>query len=261
MIQYIACDLDGTMFPEGTQVLDPEIMNLIRELKEKGVLFIASSGRQYANIRRLFDPVKDEISYVTENGSFCVDRGEVVARGIIGRDLGLEIFASRSGYAPGCGCELSCESCCYVDSKDPRFLDFMKNTIRYDMKVVPDLSDIKEPFLKIAMCDFNGTDAMMDYFGSRFSSRINVVTAGRIWVDFIAPNANKGTGLASVLAHRGLDPENGIAIGDQYNDLEMLDLAGVSLVMDPCAPGVEACADYRITAVKPVLKQVLAAVS
>ncbi len=257
MIQYIACDLDGTMFPEGTQVLDPEIPDLIRKLKEKGILFIASSGRQYANMRRLFTPVREEISYVTENGSYCVDQGEVVARGVIDRELGVEIFQSRSGYTPGCGCELSCESTCYVDSKDPRFLDFMENEIRYDMKIVPDLTEIREPFLKIAMCDFNGTDAMMDYFKPLFSDRIKVVTAGKIWVDFIAPNANKGTGLLSVLNHQDLDPQNGIAIGDQYNDIEMLDLAGVSLVMKNHAPGVEQHADYVIDAVKPVLQKLL----
>ncbi len=257
MIRYIASDLDGTMFPEGTQVLDPEIIDLIRKLKEKDISFIASSGRQYANMRRLFAPIKDEISYVTENGALCIHNGEVTARGVIDRELGLEILASRSGYTKGCGCMLSCESRSYVDSKDPVFLDYLNNKIRYDMKIVPDLSEITEPFLKISMCDLDGTDAMMDYFYPLFSARIDMVTAGKPWLDFIAPNANKGTGLASILDRLGIDPADGIAIGDQQNDKEMLTLAGISLVMDPCAPGIEQYADYRVTSVKTVLQQVL----
>ncbi len=261
MIQYIACDLDGTMFPDGTQVLDPEVMDLIRQLNKKGILFIAASGRQYANLRRLFAPIKDDIAYITENGSLCISNGKVVARGLIDRDLGLEIIEAGRAYPDGCNCELSCEDVCYLDSKDPRFLDFMRDVIRYDIRIVPDLTQVQEPFLKIAMCDFNGTDAMMDYFCPRFSSRIKVVTAGNYWTDFIAPNANKGTGLMSILQPLGIDPKNGIAFGDQYNDVEMLTLAGTSCVIENCAPGVEAYADYKIEAVKPVLQKILEGVS
>ena len=68
MIRYIASDLDGTLLLNGAQELDPEVFSLILRLKEKGIHFIAASGRQYVNLRRLFEPVQDEISYIAENG-------------------------------------------------------------------------------------------------------------------------------------------------------------------------------------------------
>ena len=57
MIRLIASDLDGTLLQNGAQVLSPEIFKLIPALKKKGIHFIAASGRQYANLRRLFAPL------------------------------------------------------------------------------------------------------------------------------------------------------------------------------------------------------------
>ena len=72
MIQYIASDLDGTLLPDGGQDMNPEIFDLILQLKERGIRFIAASGRQYHSIRQLFLPVQEDISYITENGSLCL---------------------------------------------------------------------------------------------------------------------------------------------------------------------------------------------
>ena len=50
MIRYIASDLDGTLLLNGAQELDPEVFRLILRLKEKGIHFIAASGRQYYSL-------------------------------------------------------------------------------------------------------------------------------------------------------------------------------------------------------------------
>ena len=76
MIKLIASDLDGTLLHGGEQSLSPRTLNLIRRLTEKGIRFIAASGRQYANERRLFAPIRDEISYIAENGSLCICQGK-----------------------------------------------------------------------------------------------------------------------------------------------------------------------------------------
>ena len=69
MIKLIACDLDGTLLLNGAQELRPETSDLILKLRKQGRLFVAASGRQYPNLRRLFEPVEDEIAYICENGA------------------------------------------------------------------------------------------------------------------------------------------------------------------------------------------------
>ena len=61
MIKLIASDLDETLLPEGTFDLNPEYFEVIRELKRKGILFVASSGRHSSSIRRLFRCVENDV--------------------------------------------------------------------------------------------------------------------------------------------------------------------------------------------------------
>ena len=57
MIKLVASDLDGTLLHNYQQTVPKEIYDTIKALHEKGIIFTAASGRQYANIRRLFAPL------------------------------------------------------------------------------------------------------------------------------------------------------------------------------------------------------------
>jgi len=57
----------------------------------------------------------------------------------------------------------------------------------------------------------------------------------------------KGRRLAQYLQMRQLDPSQMIAIGDNFNDISMLKLAGLGVAMAQAAPEVQACADFVTT--------------
>jgi hydroxymethylpyrimidine pyrophosphatase-like HAD family hydrolase len=54
---------------------------------------------------------------------------------------------------------------------------------------------------------------------------------------------NKATGIDVLLAHVGVDRTDTIAIGDSYNDLEMLEHAAVGVAMGDAPDAVKAIAD------------------
>ena len=58
--------------------VNPEYFPVIRKLREKGIYFCAASGRQYDSLRRLFDPVKDDMVYITENGTEIIYKGKTL---------------------------------------------------------------------------------------------------------------------------------------------------------------------------------------
>lgn len=252
MLKYVASDLDGTLLLGGAQSLEPSFFDIILKLKEQGILFIAASGRPYSNLRRLFEPVKDDIAYVAENGSICIYKDEIIARGHIERDLGLRIIKAGRQYK-NCYPLLSCEEECLTDASNEAYLRHLREDLNYNLRTVPDLCEVTEPFLKLAMCDFEGPDKILKYFSERFSSEIKVVTSGNIWIDFIAPDANKGSSLEALLRHLHISPQDGIAFGDQYNDVEMLELAGTGYAMATAAPGVSDYADAVTESVPEVL--------
>ncbi len=256
MVRLVASDLDGTLLKDGSQELNPELFDMIMKLKEKGIHFAAASGRHFQSIRDLFFPIKDEISYITENGSLTLHNGAIITKGLIERTLGQEIIKSIQAKE-GCNVMLSTEQGLFVEDKDARFLDFLTHTMKYEYQVTDNILDIPYDYLKIAVCNFDGTDAFADHFHNLFSSRIGVVTSGNIWVDFIAPNANKGSSLLALLDHLGITREECIAFGDQFNDIEMLEIAGKGYAMTTCAKGVEAYADAQVGSVEEILQELL----
>lgn len=46
MIQYIASDVDGTLLHGHATELNPELFDIIRQLKEHGIHFIAASSQR-----------------------------------------------------------------------------------------------------------------------------------------------------------------------------------------------------------------------
>ena len=71
MIKLIATDIDGTLVEDGSLDLNPEYYDVIRELRKRGVLFAAASGRQRSSIEKVFVPVLDDMIFISENGT-CI---------------------------------------------------------------------------------------------------------------------------------------------------------------------------------------------
>jgi hypothetical protein len=55
-------------------------------------------------------------------------------------------------------------------------------------------------------------------------------------VDLLPPGCSKGTALKKLAESRGLEREQVMAIGDNFNDVEMMEYAGTAAVMANSAP-------------------------
>lgn len=258
MIKLIASDLDGTLLQNGAQELTPRAIRLIRQLTEKGIRFVAASGRQYDNERRLFHEIRDQISYIAENGSLCIHDGNIISRGIIPDALVERIICEirkKAGYE----ILISCEEACYIENKNSAFADLIINVMKNKTQIVEDISKVKGPVLKIAIANMESRNLQeyLHHLQAMFRSEIKVVTSGNIWIDFIVPGYNKGTALAALLDRFHIKPEECVVFGDQYNDVEMLQLAGTSYVMKNAAPGMEKYASRITESVEDVLEEIL----
>lgn len=78
MIKLIASDIDGTLVKDSTPLLYDEMKQMIRELKQRGIYFVAASGRGYNSIRNLFQGVEDDIIYICSNGACIIYQGKIL---------------------------------------------------------------------------------------------------------------------------------------------------------------------------------------
>ncbi len=260
MIKLIASDLDGTLLQDHAQELSPRALSLIHQLSEKGIHFIAASGRQYDNQIRVFESIKDEISYIAENGSICLHQGEVISRTCIPPELCKKIIdeIKRDNRFE---IVVSQQQSCYIEDRNPDYVHLVKDIMKNTTEVVKDIRTISGPILKIAICNMTESDeSFLDYLDELhhiFKDEIKIVTSGNVWIDFIAPGSNKGTALSAFMDLFHVTPDECLVFGDQYNDIEMLKSAKYSYAMKTCAPGVEKYAAYQTDCVEDILESLL----
>lgn len=258
MIKMIASDLDGTLLQNGAQELTPRALDLIRQLTEKGIRFVAASGRQYANERHVFHEIRDDISYIAENGSLCVHHGKVISRGIIPDELAYRII-NEIRREPGFEMVVSREEACFMENNNALLVDHIVNVMKNSTVIVDDITKVEPPIIKISVANMTSGDltGYLRHLQKMFSSEINVVTSGNVWIDFIIPGYNKGTALKRFMDLFGISPEECMVFGDQYNDVEMLEAAGESYAMSGGAPGISRYAAHITDSVEDVLEELL----
>lgn len=263
MIKLIASDLDGTLVSGNMAPLPDGFPDVVRELKKRGILFAAASGRQYHNLRVLFDEVKDDIAYICENGALIVYQGEIIHKTEIPKEAAVPII-KRLEAEPGTEALVSGAFCCYINPKEPYFESYIR-AINNQYKVVPDLTDIGEPIIKLALFEKKGTENRnrQAYWQSRFMPSatfpydVKVVTSGSLWLDFLFPGSDKGVGVRALADHLGIRREEILSFGDNYNDIEMFLASGVSVAVENARPDIAELCDHITPSVIDFLGKML----
>ena len=254
-LKLIACDLDGTLLLNGAQQLQPETCELIRELGSRGILFCAASGRQYSNLRRLFEPVSDEIAYLCENGCLGFYQGSRIFRETMERSLGQELMQTIL-ETEGAEVLLSGEKVCYVQPKNMEYFYHMRDTVRNDTVIVPDILRTDEAYMKVSLYEKGGLRNVRCW-QDRFGDRCTVVTGGGEWLDMMPKGVNKGTGLIKILRTLGIDQKDCMAVGDNDNDLEMLEAVGYPAAVRSGKPAVRRIALFETDTVENLFRRIL----
>ncbi|WP_088106105.1 Cof-type HAD-IIB family hydrolase [Halalkalibacter urbisdiaboli] len=73
---------------------------------------------------------------------------------------------------------------------------------------------------------------------------INITSSGHLNLEFNHPDANKGSALSLYAKRLGIEMENVMALGDNFNDLSMLQLVGLSVAMENADPAIKELCDY-----------------
>lgn len=258
MINVIVSDLDGTLLRHEKQELEEGTIPLIKSLIDQGILFIAASGRQYPNMQRLFEPIKNEMGFICENGSLVVYKGEVIAKSHFEDTIGKEIIEAIL-KREGCELLLSGERTSYLQPKEESFGHRMQHIVKNDVKFVDDVMQVTEPYLKISVYEKEGIEHSTNYWMKRFGDKATVVTSGNEWLDMLPPKVNKGSALDVLKEKLDLDYNTMMVFGDQNNDIEMLERAGYSYAMENATETIKNLCKYRTKTVEEVLRTLLQA--
>lgn len=235
MIKFIATDLDGTLL-DGERNLPDEIFELIVRLHEQNILFAPASGRQYANVKKLFAPVADKVLFICENGALVKYRGETLHLNPI-KDVYLKEAIKEIRSLPDLFPMLCGADCAYIENGEMPFYEYAFRSYTNCVKV-DDLEDVigKEDVCKIAVYDAVAAAENCIKVLPRRLPHLRTILSGYDWCDVSAPDANKGEAIRFIRQAFSLKKEECVAFGDHMNDYEMLLECGRAYVTENAYP-------------------------
>lgn len=242
-ITTIISDLDGTLLGQGTE-LDANIFPVIRQLRERGVSFVAASGRQYKNMRLLFEPIMDEIPFICENGSLIVEHDKTIYAKNIPRDLSFELIDDLLKI-PDTETIVSSERNLYTLAARKKFIAHLNGFLRPEISMIEDYCMITGDINKISIWWAGGIpEKEAVWLHEKYDGRLQVVDGGNGWLDFTMKGANKGAALRELAAVEGFSLAETLCFGDSENDIAMFHECAVSYAMETAKPHVLEQADY-----------------
>lgn len=256
MIKIIASDMDGTLLLNGCQQVSDRAISIIKQLHDKGILFVAASGRQYPNLYRNFKDVAKHMAFICENGSLVMYQDEVLYKSAMASEIAknlCEAIYERTG----CEVLISGQNTSYLLPKTDSYIHRMKSIVKNNVVVVNSLQDIPEDIIKISVYEKEGISHSASYFTSLFGDKLKATISGESWLDFVNPLVNKGAALSHLLDYLSLSPDEAMAFGDNYNDLEMLSLVSYGYVMENAVPDIKNRYSLKTSLVEDTLETLL----
>jgi Cof subfamily protein (haloacid dehalogenase superfamily) len=241
MIRLIGIDVDGTLLDSQGR-LPPANRDAIQAAVDAGIHVALVTGRSYPFARPVADPLPDTLSLIVSSGA--VERamdGSTLARRLLDREVARGVLAATQPYRDAAALIFDRDARGQVvfetmDWSHPgRKAYWRRNRSLIEQAVPLEAALVDDPIEVM----FNGRvepmrvlaqalrDAATDYavsiteYPHRDFSLIDITAAG----------ATKGRALAWRAAQLGLTRENVMAIGDNYNDVEMLEFAGTPVLM------------------------------
>ncbi|MFZ1701790.1 MAG: Cof-type HAD-IIB family hydrolase [Pyrinomonadaceae bacterium] len=258
MIKLLALDLDGTTLNSSGKVSDANRV-AIRAAEDAGVLVTIATGRRFRDARPVGLELGLNAPLITHNGALIkyADTEETVACDLLSAETSREIV--RLGKSFGGDALVSTDphgngALLYDRVSEhniplKKYLRWSENLHggaagRDGVEHVSDLDEILHEH-EIVHISFSGTLAPMLELETNLRSELadSVTLLATIYphldftlLDILPPEASKGHGVSRLARINNLTAENVMTIGDNFNDLEMLDYAGTAVVMGNADP-------------------------
>jgi len=240
----IATDLDGTLLDDSGAVPE-EVKRQIARWQDAGGLFTIATGRSEKSAQRFVDMLGVRAPVITSNGATVVDAatGRTIFEAFLDPALARELACALHAMGK--------DVIIYMDGL-PCVLEETESILRYTRRVRLETRVIRDPGREIGDRakkllvidrdeDFEGALALARRV---MGDQYNVVFSNPWFMEVMPAGTSKGEGLRIVARALGVPLSACAAVGDQINDLPMLEAAGLGVAVANAPEGVRARAGF-----------------
>jgi Cof subfamily protein (haloacid dehalogenase superfamily) len=247
-VRLIALDIDGTLLDSRWKVPGAN-REAIQEATRRGIEVALVTGRRYDFALPVAQVLGCPITMIVNNGGLIRSNdGQTQLKRLLPANVARTVLEIARPWRDGAAVifDRPRENQLILERLDPddsiRYAYYSRN-LDFIGVVSPIESCLTEAPLQVM---FSGTVAEMDaidqlLMNSTLAPELKLASTKYASKDFamldiLPPGCTKGAALAEWAALQGLRREEILAVGDNHNDLEMLEFAGIPVVMQNSVP-------------------------
>lgn len=250
--RVLALDIDGTLLNSQREI-SPRNRAAIAAAGEAGVRVALVTGRRYPAAKRIADLLPGRPALVLHNGGLVMEESVAIRVRPLARRSAIAVlsFAKSVGADPVVHFGHAGEGLLYVENASPShtLLAYYLSRSHPDVRVVESLEAAvaasEDDPLQVM---FGGSMGEMSELATAIEERGFEISALRTvypkddlsLIDIVAPTVDKSEALAFLCARWGVAIHEVLAIGDNWNDRQMLLAAGKGCVMGNADPQLRA---------------------
>ena len=246
-IRVIATDMDGTLLDPKGQLDLPRLEKILDKLDQRGIRFVIATGNEVHRMRQLLGHLAERVVLVVANGARIFENNELIQAQTWDDamvDRALAHFKGRE-----------CQDQFVVTAMNGGFVKEGTVFTELDKFMTPEM--IEKLYQRMNFVDefdsslFGGVlkmsmvvgeerlDSVLQEINDLFDGHVRAVSSGYGCIDILQDGIHKAWGLVELLKRWNLKPEQIMAFGDSENDIEMLELAGISYAMENAEEAVK----------------------
>ena len=239
--------MDGTLLDPKGQLDLPRLEKILDKLDQCDIRFVIATGNEVHRMRQLLGHLAERVVLVVANGARIFENNELIQAqtwddAIV--DRALAHFKGRE-----------CQDQFVVTAMNGGFVKEGTVFTELDKFMTPEM--IEKLYQRMNFIDefdsslFGGVlkmsmvvgeerlDSVLQEINDLFYGHVRAVSSGYGCIDILQDGIHKAWGLEELLKRWNLKPEQIMAFGDSENDIEMLELAGISYAMENAEDAVK----------------------
>lgn len=249
-VELIAIDMDGTLLNPAHK-LTPRVKQAIASARAQGVRVVLASGRPVPGLAPFLAELGiegDQDYCIACNGALVENIG--TGQRVVEFPLGFDdfLFCERIARELGIHFQALDGRRMYTPNQDISIYtvaDSHLSHVPLSYRRVEDM-DRGMQFIKLMMIDEPAIlDAAIQRLPAALTERFAVLKSAPFFLEVFDHRAGKGPSLQTLAEHLGVDRANVMALGDQENDLSMLQFAGTSVAMGNAIAAVKQTARFE----------------
>ncbi|RXZ84723.1 HAD family phosphatase [Paenibacillaceae bacterium] len=242
--KLIAIDVDDTLLNDDI-ILTEGTKQALAAAAAKGVTITLATGRMFPSAQKIAAQVELNVPIITYQGSLVktlIDE-QVLYERSVPSDAALELYQFCEEH--GLHLQLYVDDVLYSKEDNEKVRAYSKlSNIPY--VVNPDYDTlIAKPLTKMLIIDDpERLDQVAEQLQPLIGDRVHITKSKAHYLEFLHKEGTKGHALQFMAEHIGCTMDQVIAIGDSWNDREMIEVAGLGVAMDNAIPMLKEVANY-----------------